>query len=216
MTHLKILKKCYAFIMHSILLFIWQCVRPALVLLQLQSATIYFTMRIQQKNWTFFIPAEWAAVIPLRLAFWLFVLLLPPKFVTLFWELMVGRIKQFTLDATVAFGRCVWLRSLSESLCTWQQIKINIRLGYQNPAHEKLALPHNKNTHVRTLTFTGPCIVIYSYNKSQRDALFLNLILVKNSTRFGQIHCSSCVYIRFQNVFLHCATPRLHRFLFSH
>jgi len=29
--------------------------------------------------------------------------------------------------------------------------------------------------------------VIYSYNKSQRDALFLNLNLVKNSTCFGQI-----------------------------
>jgi len=26
------------------------------------------------------------------------------------------------------------------------------------------------------LTFRGPCIVIYSYNKSQRDALFLNFI----------------------------------------
>ena len=31
------------------------------------------------------------------------------------------------------------------------------------------------------------CIVIYSYNKSQLDALFLNFILVKNSTCFGQI-----------------------------
>jgi len=26
------------------------------------------------------------------------------------------------------------------------------------------------------LTFTGPCIVIYSYNESQRDALFLIFI----------------------------------------
>jgi hypothetical protein len=41
------------------------------------------------------------------------------------------------------------------------------------------------------LTFTGPCIVIYSYNKSQRNALFLNFILVKNSTCFGQIYCPS-------------------------
>ena len=32
------------------------------------------------------------------------------------------------------------------------------------------------------LTFREPCIVIYSYNKSQCVALFLNLILVKNST----------------------------------
>jgi hypothetical protein len=33
--------------------------------------------------------------------------------------------------------------------------------------------------------------VIYSYNESQRDALFLNFILVKNSTCFGQIYCTS-------------------------
>jgi hypothetical protein len=32
------------------------------------------------------------------------------------------------------------------------------------------------------VTFRGPCIVIYSYNKSQRDALFLKFILMKNST----------------------------------
>jgi len=41
------------------------------------------------------------------------------------------------------------------------------------------------------LTFRGPCIVIYSYNATQRDALFLNFILVKNSTCFGQIYCPS-------------------------
>jgi hypothetical protein len=33
--------------------------------------------------------------------------------------------------------------------------------------------------------------LIYSYNKSQRDALFLKFILVKNSTCFGQIYCPS-------------------------
>ena len=33
--------------------------------------------------------------------------------------------------------------------------------------------------------------MIYSYNKSQRDALFLKFILVKNSTCFGQIYCPS-------------------------
>jgi len=41
------------------------------------------------------------------------------------------------------------------------------------------------------LTFTGLCIVIYSYNKSQQDALFLRFILVKNSTCFGQTYCPS-------------------------
>ena len=34
------------------------------------------------------------------------------------------------------------------------------------------------------LKFREPCIVIYSYNKSQQDALFLNFILVRNSTYF--------------------------------
>jgi len=33
--------------------------------------------------------------------------------------------------------------------------------------------------------------VIYSYNKSQPDALFLKFIFIKNSTRFGQIYCST-------------------------
>jgi hypothetical protein len=41
------------------------------------------------------------------------------------------------------------------------------------------------------LTFSGPCIVIYSYKKRQRDALFLKFILIKNSTCFGQIYCPS-------------------------
>jgi len=31
----------------------------------------------------------------------------------------------------------------------------------------------------------------YSYNKSQQDALFLNFILAKNSTCFGQTYCPS-------------------------
>ena len=34
------------------------------------------------------------------------------------------------------------------------------------------------------LTFNGPCIVIYSCNKSPQDALFLNFVVVKNSTLF--------------------------------
>jgi hypothetical protein len=41
------------------------------------------------------------------------------------------------------------------------------------------------------MIFRGLCIVIYSCNKSQEDALFLNSILVKNSTCFGQIYCQS-------------------------
>jgi len=43
----------------------------------------------------------------------------------------------------------------------------------------------------RDLTFRGLYIMIYSYNKSKQDALFLKFILVKNSTSFGQIYCPS-------------------------
>jgi len=41
------------------------------------------------------------------------------------------------------------------------------------------------------LTSTGLCIVIYSYNKNQQSALFLNFIWVQNFTCFGQIYCPS-------------------------
>jgi hypothetical protein len=33
--------------------------------------------------------------------------------------------------------------------------------------------------------------VIYSYNRSQQDELFLNFILIYNSTCFGQTYCPS-------------------------
>ena len=33
--------------------------------------------------------------------------------------------------------------------------------------------------------------MIYSYNRSQQNALFLNLSLVNNSTCFGQTYCPS-------------------------
>ena len=47
-----------------------------------------------------------------------------------------------------------------------------------------------KNTRIY-FTFRGPCIVIYSYNKSQQDALFLNFIFIYNFTCFGQTYCPS-------------------------
>jgi len=46
-------------------------------------------------------------------------------------------------------------------------------------------------TNDRLLTFRGPCIVIYSYNKSQRDAPFFQIYLIKHSTCFGHVHCPS-------------------------
>jgi hypothetical protein len=33
--------------------------------------------------------------------------------------------------------------------------------------------------------------MIFSYNKSQQDALFFNFILAKNSACFGQTYCPS-------------------------
>jgi len=50
---------------------------------------------------------------------------------------------------------------------------------------------HTINNHFPNLTFRGLCIMIYSYNKSQQDALFLKFILIKDSTCFGQICCLS-------------------------
>jgi len=43
-------------------------------------------------------------------------------------------------------------------------------------------------TSLLTSTLKSLC---FSYNKSQRYALFLNFILVKNTTCFGQIYCPS-------------------------
>jgi len=45
------------------------------------------------------------------------------------------------------------------------------------------------------LTFRRPYIVRYSCNKSQRDALILNFILVKNTTWFGQTYCPSSGFL---------------------
>ena len=55
---------------------------------------------------------------------------------------------------------------------------------------------------VSPLTFREPCNVIYSYNKSQRDALFLKFILIKNSTCFGQNYCPSGVLVLYSQQLL--------------
>jgi len=56
--------------------------------------------------------------------------------------------------------------------------------AHQNPHQATLSQKFKNISTYATLTFKGPCIVIYSYNKSQQDALFLNFILVKNSYMF--------------------------------
>ena len=46
-------------------------------------------------------------------------------------------------------------------------------------------------TCVSISTFRGQCILIHSFNKSQRDALLFKFILISNCTCFGQIYCPS-------------------------
>jgi hypothetical protein len=58
----------------------------------------------------------------------------------------------------------------------------------QNTVHCAQYL-YSKSWRRYKLTFRGQCIVIYFYNKNQRDALFHKFILVKNSICFGQIYC---------------------------
>jgi hypothetical protein len=48
------------------------------------------------------------------------------------------------------------------------------------------------------VTFRETCIVIYSYNKRQRDAQLSQIYMIKYSTCFGQVHCPS------SGVFEHC------------
>ena len=59
-----------------------------------------------------------------------------------------------------------------------------------------------------TLTFWGPCFLIYSYNRRQQDALFLNFTLLYNSTCFGHNvhHQESC----------HCIHNNIYTSNFTH
>jgi len=69
----------------------------------------------------------------------------------------------------------------------------NIYVTWQNYIKSSItSFDYSKvQSDVYNLTFRGPCIVIYSYNKSQCDALFLKCILVKNSVCFRQSHFPS-------------------------
>jgi len=55
--------------------------------------------------------------------------------------------------------------------------------------HYRVILKEPVINTLQSYTFRGPYIVIYSYNKSQLDALFLKFIFIKNSKCFGQIYC---------------------------
>ena len=67
--------------------------------------------------------------------------------------------------------------------------------SYLSLRREFLSVAHYNSTRRKygyvQLTFRRPCIVIYSYNENQQDALFLTFILVWNSTCFGQVDCPS-------------------------
>ena len=76
------------------------------------------------------------------------------------------------------------------------QVKYGVHKAYSYLVVNFLYISHtqfypNQTENVEKLTFRGLCIVIYSYIKSQRDALFLNFILLKSSTCFGQTCCPS-------------------------
>ena len=54
-------------------------------------------------------------------------------------------------------------------------------VGFMNLAHGRV-LWYTVDDTVIHLAFWGPFIVMYSYNRNQQDALFLNFILIYNST----------------------------------
>jgi hypothetical protein len=75
----------------------------------------------------------------------------------------------------------------------WETIKKEVVIDWSEVYTHRLfaGSEENSDNSYKSLTFREPCIVIYSYNKSQQYALFLNFILVKNSTCIGQIYCPS-------------------------
>jgi hypothetical protein len=121
--------------------------------------------------------------------------------ITLSWAILI----QFLCHDhdTVASFHLVSIYSFTSLLIKMQTrytVRHNTLMLYSNVLHSLAHQNHHQVTLLQkfknmstfaTLTFRGPCIVIYSYNKSQQDALFLNFILVKNSTHFGRAYCPS-------------------------
>ena len=67
-------------------------------------------------------------------------------------------------------------------------------IQYNTTTHiTQINTQHSRQPSVRNITKKkGQEHILYpSYNKIQQDALFLNFILVKNSTCFGQSYCPS-------------------------
>ena len=103
----------------------------------------------------------------------------------------VCRLCRCNLSSTVHKNVLRWPSSLIV-LSLHPSVSIYLRTTFQRPKPSD-KLPSERSA-VRIpifLTFIGPCIVIYSCNKSQQDAVFLKFILIKSSTCFGQIYCPS-------------------------
>ena len=92
-------------------------------------------------------------------------------------------------------GRWVWRYHLAFALREGEKLKndeiVVIYVDIRNRCFQIASLVCFSRVWNTYLTFRGLCIMIYSYNRSQQDALFLNFILVNNSTYFRQIYCPS-------------------------
>jgi len=66
-----------------------------------------------------------------------------------------------------------------------------------------VSLIRQQNAHIQqntNLTFIGPCIVKYSYNKCQKDALFLKFILVTCSGKGDNWYMYFIIYLHYVGV----------------
>jgi len=61
--------------------------------------------------------------------------------------------------------------------------RLSMRYSYRVLGHDQKNGLHNSTI--------SENFILYSYNKIQQDALFLKLILIKNTTCFGQIYWPS-------------------------
>jgi hypothetical protein len=94
------------------------------------------------------------------------------------WELLHG----FTEPFIGVLWYHLWTAAFAVFLATVKFHTQFHRCCMQVPSLHKLQIIDNQ--YVMNLTFRGPCIVIYSYNKSQQDALFLKFIFAKELHMF--------------------------------
>jgi len=92
----------------------------------------------------------------------------------------------------------LWVLLYFSKKCRFGTIFVSVYNIWQGWPHSgwttsllRILLVSSKQIIFLYLTFTGQCIVIYSYNTSQQDALFLYFILERKCTYFGQTYCPS-------------------------